>query len=122
VNNNWHDIGPHLGFAYRALEGRKSFVVRGGYATTYFPVLLHSAQDIMRGNAPLQATYVNNGLTAAAQSPDGLANYGLVNTPNLIAGKNSERHHADEPDRDHDRHIRLRRDVLQPEPAFGKGV
>ena len=32
VHDNWHDIGPHLGFAYRAFEGKKAFVVRGGYS------------------------------------------------------------------------------------------
>ena len=36
VNNNYFDIGPHIGFAYRALQGRKAFVIRSGYATTFF--------------------------------------------------------------------------------------
>ena len=34
VNDNWLDIGPHVGFAYRALDGRKSFVMRGGFSTS----------------------------------------------------------------------------------------
>ena len=31
-HNNWHDIGPHVGFAYRALDGPRSFVIRGGFS------------------------------------------------------------------------------------------
>lgn len=89
VNNQWRDIGPHLGFAYRALDGRKSFVVRGGYATTFFPLLIHGWADPMRANAPFAATYNNNALSASAQSPDGLPNYGLVNKPTIVAGKSS---------------------------------
>ncbi|MCL5746170.1 MAG: carboxypeptidase-like regulatory domain-containing protein, partial [Acidobacteria bacterium] len=60
VYNEWRDVGPHLGFAYRALDGRKSFVVRGGYATTFFPLLIHGWADPMRANAPFAATYYNN--------------------------------------------------------------
>lgn len=89
VNNEWRDIGPHLGFAYRALDGRKSFVIRGGYATTFFPLLIHGWADPMRANAPFSGTYYNNALTSSAQSPDGLPNYGLVNRPSIVAGQNS---------------------------------
>jgi hypothetical protein len=89
VNNNWHDIGPHVGSAYRALSGLKSFVIRGGYATTYFPLLIHGWADRMRINSPFTATYQNYLLTSSAFAPDGLPNYGLVYTPGVIAGKNS---------------------------------
>jgi hypothetical protein len=89
VNNNWFDIGPHVGLAYRALSGRKSFVIRGGYATTYFPLLIHGWADRMRINSPFTATYQNYLLTSSAFAPDRLPNYGLINTPSVIAGKNS---------------------------------
>ena len=29
--NNYFDFGPRFGIAYRALDGRSSFVIRGGY-------------------------------------------------------------------------------------------
>lgn len=89
VNNNWYDIGPHIGFVYRAFSGRKSFVVRSGYATTYFPLLIHGWADRMRINSPLTGTYQNYLLTSSAFAPDNLPNYGLVNTPGTIAGRNS---------------------------------
>src|ERR1035437_6869475 len=43
----------------------------------------------MRLNSPFQASYTNLTLTAAAQSPDGIANYGLISAPTIIAGRNS---------------------------------
>lgn len=89
VNNNWFDIGPHVGFAYRALEGRKAFVVRGGYAVSYFPIPIWGWNDAMRNNAPFTGFYANPWMTAATSSPDGIRNYGLVSTPTWIAGKNT---------------------------------
>ena len=89
VNNNWRDFGPHVGFAYRALDGHKSFVLRGGYATTYFPLLIHGWADRMRIDSPFTGTYQFYQQTSSAFSPDGLPNYGLINTPTVIAGLNS---------------------------------
>ncbi|MGE5644245.1 MAG: carboxypeptidase-like regulatory domain-containing protein [Acidobacteriota bacterium] len=89
VNNNWFDIGPHVGFAYRALDGKKSFVLRGGYSISYFPIPLWGWNDNMRNNAPFTGFYANPWMTAPASSPDGIRNYGLVSTPQWIAGKNS---------------------------------
>lgn len=89
VNNNWFDIGPHVGFAYRALEGRKGFVIRGGYSTSYFPVPIYGWNDRMRLNAPFTGTYQNFQMTADSESPDRLPNYGLVSVPTIIAGRNS---------------------------------
>ena len=43
----------------------------------------------MRINAPFTGTYQNYLQTSSAFSPDGLPNYGLINTPSIIAGKNS---------------------------------
>lgn len=89
IKNNWHDIGPHVGFAYRAGEGRRSMVVRGGFSLNYFPVPMWVWNDQFKGNMPFKASFTNSSLTLAGQSPDGQQNYGLVSTPSLVAGKNS---------------------------------
>jgi hypothetical protein len=89
VHDNWRDIGPHLGFAYRALDGRKSFVLRGGFSTSYNLIPIYGWNDRMRLNAPFAGFYQDYRLTDAAQSPDGIGNYGLVSVPTIIAGKNS---------------------------------
>jgi hypothetical protein len=89
VKNNWFDIGPHLGFAYRAFDGPKSLVIRGGFTTSYFPVPVYGWNDRMRINAPFTAIYQNYYLTAANQSPDGLPNYGLWDVGPVVAGQNS---------------------------------
>lgn len=89
VKNNWFDIGPHVGFAYRAFDGPKSFVIRGGFSTSYFPVPIYGWNDRMRLNAPFAGFYQNYALSQAAQSPDGLSNWGLVGVPTVVAGKNS---------------------------------
>ena len=36
VYRNWRNFGPRLGFAYRAFEGKQSFVIRGGYRISYY--------------------------------------------------------------------------------------
>jgi hypothetical protein len=89
VKNNWRDIGPHVGFAYRAFDGPKSFVLRGGFSTSYFPVPIYGWNDRMRLNAPFAGFYQNYALTQGAQSPDGLGNWGLVAVPPIVAGQNS---------------------------------
>jgi hypothetical protein len=90
AKNNWHDIGPHVGFAYRALDGRKAFVIRGGYAINYYPLPLWGWNDTMKNNTPWTVNLDNNYLSASAESPDGIQNYSLVGVPTIIAGKNSK--------------------------------
>jgi hypothetical protein len=87
--NNWHDIGPHVGFAYHALEGKKSFVIRSGVSLNYFPIPMYQWNDSFRADAPFRSSYTNSTLTLASQSPDGQQNYGLISTPSIVAGKNS---------------------------------
>ena len=36
VYNNYHDIGPHVGFAYRGFDGPKEFVIRGGLSENFY--------------------------------------------------------------------------------------
>ena len=90
ISDNWWDFGPHVGFAYRALDGRKAFVIRGGYSISYFPLPLWGWSDRMRMNAPFVGTYENRYNTAANYSPDGIGNYGLRSVPTIIAGQNSQ--------------------------------
>jgi hypothetical protein len=99
VNNNMHDIGPHLGFAYRALDGRKAFVLRGGYALNFYPLAIWGWNDRMKRNVPWrQDPNAVEPYTSASTSPDGIQNYGLVSSPannslygftNLISGLNT---------------------------------
>jgi hypothetical protein len=89
VYNNWQDVGPHLGFAYRAFDGKKSFVLRGGYSLNFFPVPLYSWNDNMRLNAPFTGFFENRYYASATSSPDGKPNYGLTHRPLWIAGLNT---------------------------------
>jgi hypothetical protein len=89
VYNNWHDLSPHVGFAYRALQGKKSFVVRGGTSLNYYPLPMYLWNDSFRADAPFKESFTNSALTLASQSPDGQQNYGLVSVPTIVAGKNS---------------------------------
>lgn len=86
-SNPW-DFGPRVGFAYRMGSARRSTVLRGGYALYAFPIPLRTFNARMRQNAPTNARFTQS-VTSAAQSPDGLANYGLRSAPTIIAGVNS---------------------------------
>lgn len=83
------DLGPRLGFAYRALDGKKSFVVRGGYSVSYFhlPLFMYGAR--MRKNSPLFSVFKES-LTDSVYTPDHLANYGLRSVPTVFAGTPSD--------------------------------
>ncbi len=83
------DFGPRAGFAYRAGEGRKTFVIRGGYSVSFFPVPLFTFVDRMFTNTPTMATF-NVNLNDSAQSPDGIPNYLLRAAPPIIMGVNSK--------------------------------
>lgn len=88
VNSRFKNFGPRAGFAYRALSGGSQFVVRGGYSLSYFNMDQNSFVSNMNNNTPLTATFNYNPLDAA-QSPNGLPNYGLISAPTYIAGVNS---------------------------------
>ena len=88
--NNWHDIGPHVGFAYRAFDGRKSFVIRGGYALNYFLIPIYGWNDRMRMNTPVRGLLPKLRAHAMRRSlRTRIGNWGLVNAPTIVAGKNS---------------------------------
>ena len=88
VHPRWKDFSPRAGFAYRALGGKSSFVIRGGYSLSYFNVSLYEWLDNVRSNFPMAASYSYN-LNDAAQSPDGVSSYWLRSVPSTIAGVNS---------------------------------
>ena len=87
-HTNWKEIGPHLGFAYRALDGKRSFVVRGGYRMSYYPQKLQDWVGSQSGSIPVGATFQNT-VSNTALSPDGLPNYGLRSVPVYTAGVNT---------------------------------
>src|SRR5438874_6822679 len=88
IYRNWKQFGPRLGFAYRALEGNKAFVIRGGYRMSYYPQKLQDWVDNASGSPPVAASFENS-VTNTALSPDGLPNYGLRTVPKYIAGVNT---------------------------------
>ena len=87
VNTNWNNFGPRLGFAWRGGSGMKSFVMRGGYRISTYPVPYRSWGS-SQGATPSRASF-SNSLTNTAQSPDGLPSYGLRSIPQIVAGANS---------------------------------
>jgi hypothetical protein len=88
VNRNWKEFGPRFGFAYRALDGKKAFVVRGGYRMSYYPQKLQDWVGSQSSSIPVGASF-SNSVTNTALSPDGLPNYGLRSTQQYIAGVNT---------------------------------
>ena len=90
VRDNWKDIGPHVGFAYRAFDGPKSFVIRGGYALNYNLIPIYGWNDRMRGNTPLRGLLPELPARATARSRlTASTTAGLINAPTIVAGKNS---------------------------------
>ncbi|MGH9721716.1 MAG: carboxypeptidase-like regulatory domain-containing protein [Bryobacteraceae bacterium] len=88
VYYNWKQLGPRLGFAYRAADGQKAFVVRGGYRVSYYPQKLQDWVGSQSSSTPVGATFTNS-VTNTALSPDGLPSYGLRTVPVYTAGVNT---------------------------------
>jgi hypothetical protein len=88
VGSNYTNFGPRLGFAYRAGSDANSFVVRGGYRTSYFHIPLSSWAARMRMNSPMDAWFYTH-FTGAEFSPDGIGNLAMRSAPTIIAGVNS---------------------------------
>ena len=88
VNMNWKQFGPRFGFAYRGLDGRKSFVLRGGYRISYYPETTGALYAAISNPQILSGTFTNS-VTNTALSPDGLPNYGLRSVPRYVAGANT---------------------------------
>jgi len=86
--SNYFDFGPRMGVAYRAFEGKKSFVIRGGYGIYLSPIPMRTLLAQFSSMPPFRATYQWNP-NSSAYSPDGISNYLLRNVPTVIAGVNS---------------------------------
>ncbi len=89
VNDTKRDLGPRIGFAWRATNGNRAWVLRGGYRIAYFPIGMQAWTWKMYQNAPLAATFTRS-LTDANQSPDGYARSALRSVPTLLAGVNTK--------------------------------
>src|SRR5438067_2136617 len=89
VYSNKLDFGPRLGFAYRLFDQKRPTVIRGGYSIFGYPEQLRISQDSTAFTIPTYGDISNNP-NDAAQSPDGLPNYWIRSTPNIIAGLNSQ--------------------------------
>ncbi len=87
VNVSQRNFSPRVGFAYNRKLGNRALVIRGGYGEYRYNLLTRLFNQ-QRGNPPLQGT-VSYNINSAAQSPDGLANWGLRSAPTVIAGTNS---------------------------------
>jgi hypothetical protein len=85
----WNDLGPRLGFAYRATGGKRPLIVRGGYRISYFPVPMRGFVARMRLNAPMTAWYNAQRETSSSQSPDLISLWAMRAVPSIIAGVNS---------------------------------
>jgi hypothetical protein len=87
--NDYKDLGPRIGMAYRVGNGLRSFVIRGGYRLSYFPLPVRSWGVTMRSNTPTTATFYGNDYASSARSPDGISQYLLRSVPTVVAGVNS---------------------------------
>jgi hypothetical protein len=85
---NWKEFSPRLGFAYRAFDGKKSFVVRSGYRISYYPMRLQEWILGQSDSVPVGTAFQST-VSSTALSPDGLPNYGLRSIPQYIAGVNT---------------------------------
>jgi len=88
VNMNWKQFGPRAGFAYRALDGRKALVLRGGYRISYYPEVTTTVYNAINNPQIVSGSFLNS-VTSTPLSPDGLPNYGLRSVPQYIAGVNT---------------------------------
>lgn len=87
-SSNLYDIAPRGGFAYVLRQGDRPFVVRGGYGMYISAVPMRTLLAQFSGLAPFRANFTYNP-NSAAQSPDGIANFLLRNTNDIVAGSNS---------------------------------
>ena len=69
-------------------DGRKSFVVRGGYRISYYTEPISNWFNSQSAAQLVSANFVNS-VSNTAVSPDGLPNYGLRSVPQYIAGVNT---------------------------------
>ena len=86
--SNMFDFGPRMGAAYRFLDGRKAFIIRGGYGLYLSPLAIRTLVAQFAGELPFKATYQYNP-NSSAYSPTGNNSYLLTNQSSIVAGVNS---------------------------------
>jgi hypothetical protein len=86
--SNMKDFGPRIGAAYRFLDGRKAFVLRGGYGMYYSLLAIRTLLASFSSEAPFKATFQYNP-NSSAYSPDGNNSYLLTHASPIVAGQNS---------------------------------
>ena len=89
-SSHMFNMGPRIGVAYRFLDGRKAFILRGGYGMYYAGLPIRSLLAPFSTQLPFKATFQYNP-NNAAYSPDGSgnSNYLLTHSSNVIAGVNT---------------------------------
>jgi hypothetical protein len=87
--SNMFDIGPRAGIAYRALDGKKTFVIRGGYGLYVSPVPMRTLLAQFSSSQPFRTTYQYN-QNSSTYSVDHISNWLLRNNPVYIAGLNTD--------------------------------
>jgi hypothetical protein len=85
---NMYDFGPRFGVAYRVLDGRKAFVLRGGYGLYFSPMSVRTLITNFATELPFKATFQYNP-NSSAYSPDGNNSYLLTHPSAIVAGLNS---------------------------------
>ena len=88
MRGNRDNFGPRLGFAYRLGDDKRAAVLRGGYRISYFRLPIGLWYHRSAVNPPFNANFAAS-LIDAAQTPDGISNYGMRSVPAIIAGVNS---------------------------------
>ena len=83
------DFAPRGGFAYRLKSSGRPIVLRGGYGLYRFGIPARVMQNMSATNPPLRGS-LSYSLNSAAQTPDGLPNFGIRSVPTVIAGGNSQ--------------------------------
>ncbi len=89
ISPNYRDLSPRVGAAWRKIAFGRQWVIRGGYGMYRFPPPTRTFNARMRANPPMTANS-RLSISNAAQTPDGLPNFGLRSVPAVIAGLNSE--------------------------------
>ena len=87
--SNWFDFGPRMGAAYRFFDGKKAFVLRGGYGLYISGLPLRTLLAQFSGQLPFKATFQYNP-NSSAYSPDGTNSYLLTHASPIVAGMNSQ--------------------------------
>lgn len=86
--DQYFDIGPRAGFAYRLFSGNKETVIRGGYGMYISPIPMRAMLASFAWIAPFRSWFSYNSNDARA-TPDGIGYYLIRNKPSIIAGVNS---------------------------------